>query len=36
MCGVSTVRKHLTHIYAKLGVTSRTQALIKARESGLV
>jgi predicted ATPase/DNA-binding CsgD family transcriptional regulator len=34
--GVSTVKKHLTHIYAKLGVTSRTQALIKARESGLV
>ena len=32
----STVRKHLEHIYAKLGVRSRTAALAKIRADGLV
>jgi pimeloyl-ACP methyl ester carboxylesterase/DNA-binding CsgD family transcriptional regulator len=30
-----TVRNHITNIFEKLGVTSRAQALILARESGL-
>jgi DNA-binding CsgD family transcriptional regulator/tetratricopeptide (TPR) repeat protein len=30
--GVSTVKKHITHIYSKLGVESRTQALLWAQE----
>ncbi|MEP7292056.1 MAG: LuxR C-terminal-related transcriptional regulator [Chloroflexota bacterium] len=34
--GVNTIKKHLTHIYKKLGVTSRTQALIRARELRLL
>ena len=29
-----TVRNHLGHIFGKLGVTSRTQAVIKAGEVG--
>jgi len=33
---VDTVKKHLTHIFAKLGVSSRTQALARARELGLI
>jgi ATP/maltotriose-dependent transcriptional regulator MalT len=33
--GVSTVKKHISHIYGKLGVTTRTQALLRARELGL-
>ncbi len=32
--GLSTVKKHVNHIYAKLGATSRTQALVRARELG--
>jgi LuxR family maltose regulon positive regulatory protein len=32
----STVKRHLTNIYGKLGATSRTQALAKARELGLL
>jgi predicted ATPase/DNA-binding CsgD family transcriptional regulator len=32
---LSTVKKHITHIYDKLGVTNRTQALLRARELGL-
>jgi ATP/maltotriose-dependent transcriptional regulator MalT len=28
---LSTVRKHLEHVYAKLGVRSRTAALAKLR-----
>jgi LuxR family transcriptional regulator, maltose regulon positive regulatory protein len=33
---VDTVKKHLTHIFAKLGVSSRTQALARARALGLI
>jgi len=33
---VSTVKRHINHIFAKLGVTSRAQALVAARESGLL
>ncbi|WP_129629614.1 LuxR C-terminal-related transcriptional regulator [Candidatus Oscillochloris fontis] len=34
--GVSTVKKHINNIYGKLDVLSRTQALKKARELGLL
>lgn len=34
--GLSTVKKHINNIYAKLGVGSRTQALVRARELGLL
>jgi len=30
--GVSTVKKHITHIYGKLQVESRTQAVLRAQE----
>ncbi len=30
--GVSTVKKHITHIYGKLQVESRTQAILRAQE----
>ena len=33
---VDTVKKHLTHIFGKLGVRSRTQAVARARELGLI
>lgn len=33
---VDTVKKHLTHIFAKLGVSSRTQAVAWARELGMI
>lgn len=33
---VSTVKKHLNHIYDKLGVQSRTQAIARGREIGLL
>ncbi|WP_239119486.1 response regulator [Planotetraspora thailandica] len=32
---LKTVRNHVSNIYAKLGVASRTQAAIRAREAGL-
>lgn len=32
----ATVKEHLSHIYAKLGVTSRTQAISEALSRGLV
>lgn len=34
--GVSTVKKHITHIYGKLDVDSRTRALVRAGDLGLV
>lgn len=33
---VSTVKKHVSHIFAKLAVTSRTQAVARARELALI
>lgn len=34
--GLSTVKKHINNLYAKLGVATRTQALRRARELGLI
>jgi predicted ATPase/DNA-binding CsgD family transcriptional regulator len=34
--GLSTVKKHINHIYSKLGIKSRTQAIARARELGLI
>ena len=34
--GVRTVEAHLTHIYAKLGVGSRTEAILRAQQRGLL
>ncbi|MGH3479462.1 MAG: response regulator transcription factor, partial [Nocardioidaceae bacterium] len=31
-----TVKKHITHIFDKLGVVNRTQATIRARDLGLL
>ena len=33
---VSTVKRHINNIYGKLGVLSRTQALVRARELKLL
>jgi ATP/maltotriose-dependent transcriptional regulator MalT len=33
---VSTVKKHASHIYDKLGVRSRSQAIARAHDLGLV
>jgi predicted ATPase/DNA-binding NarL/FixJ family response regulator len=33
---VTTVKKHITHIYDKLGVASRTQAILRAQELKLI
>jgi LuxR family maltose regulon positive regulatory protein len=33
---ISTVKKHIGHIYGKLEVGSRTQAVARAREIGLL
>jgi pimeloyl-ACP methyl ester carboxylesterase/DNA-binding CsgD family transcriptional regulator len=30
-----TVRNHVTHVFAKLGVSTRAEAIVKAREAGL-
>lgn len=32
---LNTVKKHSSHIYGKLGVSSRAQAIVRAREPGL-
>jgi LuxR family maltose regulon positive regulatory protein len=32
----TTVKKHITHLFDKLDVTSRTQALVRARELGIL
>jgi LuxR family maltose regulon positive regulatory protein len=34
--GVGTVRWHLNHIFGKLQVRNRTEAVVKARETGLL
>lgn len=34
--GVSTVKKHITHIYGKLGASDRIKAVIRARALGLL
>jgi predicted ATPase/DNA-binding CsgD family transcriptional regulator len=34
--GMSTVKKHINHLFAKLGVESRTQALVRARALNLL
>jgi ATP/maltotriose-dependent transcriptional regulator MalT len=33
---MNTTQWHISHIYSKLGVKSRTQAIIKARELGIL
>jgi len=33
---LSTVKGHVSHIYGKLGVNSRTQALARARSLGFI
>jgi LuxR family maltose regulon positive regulatory protein len=33
---LTTVKWHTSHIYAKLGVKSRTEALVRARSLGLI
>ncbi len=33
---INTIKKHLAHIYHKFGVTSRTQALLRAKEHNLI
>jgi ATP/maltotriose-dependent transcriptional regulator MalT len=33
---MSTIKKHVGHVYGKLGVTTRAQAIVKAQQLGLV
>jgi DNA-binding NarL/FixJ family response regulator len=33
---LATVKKHINHIFAKLHADSRTQALVRARERGVL
>ena len=33
---LNTVKKHVTHIFEKLGATNRTEAAARARELGLL
>jgi LuxR family maltose regulon positive regulatory protein len=33
---VDTVKRHISHIFSKLGVGSRTQAMARARDLGLL
>jgi ATP/maltotriose-dependent transcriptional regulator MalT len=32
----NTVKRHIAHLFEKLAVTSRTQALVRARSLGIV
>jgi ATP/maltotriose-dependent transcriptional regulator MalT len=34
--GLDTVKRHVSHIFAKLGVTNRTEAVARARALGLL
>jgi len=34
--GVSTVKTHINHLFQKLGVSSRTQAIARGRALGLL
>ena len=33
---LDTVKRHVSHLFNKLGVTNRTQAVARARELGLL
>jgi LuxR family transcriptional regulator, maltose regulon positive regulatory protein len=33
---LDTVKKHVTHVLAKLGANNRTEAVVRARELGLL
>ena len=33
---LDTVMKHVTHVLVKLGAASRTEAVVRARELGLI
>jgi ATP/maltotriose-dependent transcriptional regulator MalT len=33
---VDTVKRHVTHVFDKLGVSNRTQAVARARDLGLL
>ena len=33
---VDTVKRHVTHVFEKLGVANRTQAVARARDVGLL
>ena len=33
---VDTVKRHVTHVFEKLGVANRTQAVAQARDLGLL
>ena len=35
-CSVHTVRTHMRHVYAKLGASSRTEAVMRARALGML
>ena len=34
--GVSTIKKHINHMFSKLGVDSRTRAIVRAKEMNLL
>lgn len=33
---ISTVKRHINHVFSKLGVTSRAKAIIEARKLGIL